>query len=114
MLSSVPWSSRIFGYRSWSLATCTRWASIFSSVIRCIAEVGRMVGDRVVGVPMLGGRLEHALQRGEPVGEVGVRVQVAADLLQRDQVGQLAGERGLDLATVLPQRRLDAGQAERS
>ena len=39
-------------------------------------------------------------------------VQVAADLLERDQLGQLAGLGRLDLAAALAQLGLDVGQAE--
>lgn len=75
-------------------------------------HVGAVVGDRVIGVAALGGRGDHLLQRGEPVGEVGVGVQIAADVLLLDQVGQLAAQPGLDLAAVLAQGGCDPRQAE--
>ena len=71
-----------------------------------------MVGHRVVGVPVFRGRLEHALERREPVGEVRVGMQVALDLPQGDQLGKLAGERRLDLASILTQGRLDERQSQ--
>ena len=72
-----------------------------------------MVGDGVVRVAdASAAAVEHLLQRREPVGEVRVGVQVAPELLQVHEVGQLARERGLDLAAILAQRRRDERQAE--
>ena len=71
-----------------------------------------MVGDRVVLQPAACGGGEHLLQCGHSVGQRRVGVQVAADVLDGHQVGQGAGQRGVDLAPVLAQRRRDPGQAE--
>ena len=40
MLSSVPCRSVIFGYFDWSLESFARWASILSSVMRCMYRFG--------------------------------------------------------------------------
>src|SRR5690606_27753958 len=55
----------------------------------------------------------HLLQGGAAVaGAGGVVVEVAADVLQLDEVGQLSGGRRLDLARVLPERRRDPGKVQ--
>ena len=77
------------------------------------AVAGRVVGDRHVGVAALASRRRHLLQRVAAVGEGGVGVQVAADVAEGDQVGQLAFARRLQLAAPLAQLRLDVGVAER-
>ena len=47
------------------------------------AVAGRVVGDRHVGVAALAARLGHLLERVAAVGEGGVGVQVAADVVER-------------------------------
>ena len=39
-------------------------------------------------------------------------VEVAADVVDRDQLGELAGVARLDLSPALPQLGLDVGEAE--
>ena len=53
------------------------------------AVARRVVGDRHVGVAAGAAGLGHLLERVAAVGEGGVGVQVAADVADRDQVGQL-------------------------
>ena len=76
------------------------------------AVAGRVVGDRHVGVAALAARLGHLLERVAAVGEGRVGVQVAADVLEVDQLGQLAFARRLQLAAPLAQLGLDVGVAE--
>lgn len=76
-------------------------------------QVRGVVGDRVVRVAAGGSGGDHVLQRGQPVGEVGVGVQIAADVLVRQEVGKFAAQPGRDLAAVLAQRRRYPGQPER-
>ncbi len=112
MLSSVPCSSAIVGKRaseSVHLFALREHLLVGHPLHR---QVRRVVGDRVVGVALRSTRFQHAFERREPVGEVRVRMEVALDLREGDHVGQFAGERRLDLATILAQRRLDEGQAE--
>ena len=71
-----------------------------------------MVGDGVVGVAVRGRRVEHRLEGRDAVGEVRVRVEVAAEVGELDHAWQRALERRLDLAAVLPQRRRDPRQAQ--
>ena len=54
------------------------------------AVAGRVVGDRQVGVAALARRRRHLLERVAAVGEGRVAVQVAADVVDRDQLRQLA------------------------
>ena len=58
----------------------------------------RVVGQDLVGVAAPPGRLGHDLDGVRAVRPVGVAVQVAAQVGQGDEVGQAAGQRGLDLA----------------
>ena len=76
------------------------------------AVAGRVVGDRHVGVAALAAGLGHLLERVATVGEGRVGVQVAADVVELDQVRQLAFARRLQLAAALAQLRLDVGVAE--
>ena len=76
------------------------------------AVAGGVVGDRQVGVAALAAGLGHLLERVAAVGERGVGVQVAADVVERDQLRQLALARRLQLAAALAQLRLDVGVAE--
>ena len=71
-----------------------------------------MVGHGVVGVVLGGRRRQHLFEGRDAVGEIGVRVQVAAHLFQRHDLWELAGEGGFDLATIFPQRRFDERQPE--
>ena len=66
-----------------------------------------MVGDREVAIAELPGTGDHLLEAREPVGQVRVRVEVSLELLHREEGQELAGDRGLDLATVLAERGLD-------
>ena len=75
-------------------------------------QVRRVVGHGVVRVAQRRGRVQHLLQRREPVRQVGVGVQVAPEVLELQDLGQLAGQRGLDLTAILPERRLDVRQPE--
>ena len=75
-------------------------------------QVRRVIGDGVVGVAQRRGGLQHLVERGQPVGQVRVRVQVAAEVLELQDLRQLAGDRRLDLAAILPERRLDVRQPE--
>ena len=54
--------------------------------------------------------LEHLLDGLFAVGPGGVHLEVAADVLERDELRQLPGERRLDLTPVLAQLRSDPGQ----
>ena len=76
------------------------------------AVTGRVVGDRHVGVAAVAARLGHLLQRVAAVGESRVRVQVAADVVDRDEVGERAVAGGLQLPPTLAQLGLDVGIAE--
>jgi hypothetical protein len=76
------------------------------------AVAGRVVGDRQVGVAAVAPRLGHLAERVAAVGEGRVRVQVAADVVERDELGQLAFARRLQLARALAQLGLDVGVAE--
>ena len=78
-----------------------------------VAEVVRVVGDRVVLVAARHRALEHLLERALAVGRpVRVRVQVAADVAQLDELRQLAAPRRLQLARVLAQLGRDRLVAE--
>src|SRR5579862_109937 len=71
-----------------------------------VAEVVRVVGDRVVLVAARDRRLEHLRERVLAVGRpVRVRVEVATDVLHLDELRQLTRPRRLELAGVLPQLR---------
>jgi len=56
-------------------------------------QVRRVVGDRVIGIAPVSRGGHHLLQRGHPVGEAGVGVQVTADIGFGDQVRELAAQR---------------------
>ena len=72
-----------------------------------------MVGDRVVLVSARDRTLEHLLERALAVGRpVRVRVQVAADVAQLDELRKLASPGSLQLAGVLAQLRRDRLVAE--
>ena len=73
---------------------------------------GGVVGDREVGVAALPRGLRHLLERVAAVRERRVAVEVAADVVDGDQLGELAGVAGLDLAPALAQLGLDVGEAE--
>ena len=73
---------------------------------------GRVVGDRHVGVAAVAAGLGHLLERVAAVRERRVGVEVAADVADRDEVGELALAGGLQLAAALAQLRLDVGVAE--
>ena len=71
-------------------------------------EVRRVIGDRVVPIPPCPGGRDHSRQRDDAVGEVGVRVQVtaqvfrpnewvAAPALPRSRRRQLGGEHGVNV-----------------
>ena len=76
------------------------------------AVAGRVVGDREVGVAAGPRGLRHLLERVVAVGDRRVAVEVAPDVLQRDQLRQRARRRGCDLAVGLAQLGLDVGEAE--
>ena len=71
-----------------------------------------VVGQHLVGVAAAARGLGHDLDAVRAVGPVGVAVQVAAQVVERDEARQRAGEGRLDLAAVLAQLRLDERQAE--
>ena len=71
-----------------------------------------VIGDRDIGVAMFLCSACHLGQRGVAVARVGVDMQVAADVGECYQMWQPSLARGLDLAVVLAQFRLDIGQAE--
>ena len=75
-------------------------------------EQRRVVGDREVGVAARLGGGDHVVQGGDTVSEVGVGVQVAADVGQLDEVRKVPRQCGLDLAGVLSDRRGDPGEVE--
>src|SRR5437763_3737980 len=78
-----------------------------------LAEVVRVVSDRVVLVSARDRTLEHLLERALAVGRpVRVRVQVAADVAQLDELRKLASPGSLQLAGVLAQLRRDRLVAE--
>ncbi len=61
----------------------------------------RVVADGVVRVPARAGRRDHRLERVLAVGPRRVRVQVAAEVAELDELRQLAAPRRLQLAGVL-------------
>ena len=67
------------------------------------AHAGGVVGDRQVGVAELHRCLDHLHDGGLAVGGVAVGVQVAANVSERHQLGQLAVAGGFELAAVLAQ-----------
>ena len=71
-----------------------------------------MVGDRHVVVAELPRGARHLLDAGVAVGERRVHVQVAADVVQLDQLREPALARGLELAAVLAQLGRDVLHAE--
>ncbi len=71
---------------------------------------GGVVGDGEVVVAPFAGRGPHLLDRVVTVGGVGVAVEVAADVLQRDELRQRAVPSRLQLAPVLAQLGLDVGE----
>ena len=62
-----------------------------------------MVGNRDVVIPPPGGGLGDLVNGAVAVGIVGVDVQVTADIVEGDQVGQGVRAGGLDLAAVFPE-----------
>ncbi len=92
-------------------------------LVPLLAELRRQAADhrhplRVVGhgdvlQPSLLGRLGHLLDRGHAVGPGAVGVQVAADVAQLDQLGELAGRGPLELAAGLAQLGREPGQVQR-
>ena len=78
-----------------------------------LAQVVRVVGDGVVLVAARDRGAHHLLERVLAVGRpVRVRVQVAAEVAQLDELRQLAVARRLELAAVLAQLRRDEVVAE--
>src|SRR5579859_4329501 len=78
-----------------------------------LAQVVRVVGDGVVLVAARNRAFEHLLERALAVGRpVRVRVEVAADVAQLDELRQLTLPRRLELARVLTQLRRDRLVAE--
>ena len=76
------------------------------------AQPLRVIADRVVLVALLDGACDHRLQRVLAVGPGRVRVQVAADVRELDELRQLPLARRLELAAVLAQLRRDPVVAE--
>ena len=74
----------------------------------------RVVGDGDVLQPALLGGGGHLLDRGRAVGPRAVHVQVAADVAQLDQLGQLAGVGPIELAPGLAQLGRETGQVQRA
>ncbi len=68
-------------------------------------QVRRVVGDGVVLVSAPPRRVGHRLERGHPVGEVGVRVQVPSQVIDPNEPGYLPPRRRLDLPAVLAHGR---------
>ncbi len=78
-----------------------------------VAQVVRMVGDRVVRIATYGRRLDHLLERVLAVGRpVRVRVQVAAHVADLDELRQLAAPCRLELARRLTELGRDRRVAE--
>ena len=75
-------------------------------------QVRRVVGDGVVGVGKAAGCRDHLLERGEAVRQVRMRVKVAPDLLQMEQVRKLAAKSGFDLSAILAKRWRNPRQAQ--
>ena len=73
---------------------------------------GGVVGDRQVGVAASSRGLGHLRQRVSPVGKRGVGVEIALQVVDPDQVGELAARGRGDLATALAKLRLDVGEAD--
>ena len=73
---------------------------------------GRVVGYRDVLVAALERRQGHLLDGGVTVGESGVHVKVAADVLELDQLGEAAVACRRELAAVLAQLGRDPLHAE--
>ena len=72
----------------------------------------RVVRDAEELVAQLFGGLGHLLDGGDAVGGVGVGVEIAADVLEPDELRQRVLLRGFDLAAVLPQQGVHEIQAQ--
>jgi hypothetical protein len=75
-------------------------------------QVRRVVGDGVVLVSAPPRRVGHRLERGHPVGEVGVRVQVPSQVIDPNEPGYPPLRRQLDLPVVLAHGRGHPRQPE--
>lgn len=71
-----------------------------------------MIGDRHVFIATRLGRLRHLSQAALAVRGLGMDVEVAPDVLERDEVRQFAGNRRLDFAPVFAKLGLDVRQLD--
>ena len=71
-----------------------------------------MVGDGDVFVPQLARRKGHVFDAVAAVGVLAVHVQVAANVVLGDELGQAPCHGRLDLAPVFPQFGRDPGQID--
>src|SRR5262249_30174237 len=71
-----------------------------------------VIGDRRVFVARVGDSREHLFERGPTVGLIGVELDQAAQIVLFDQSRELATLGSLDLASSLPQLRLDVGERQ--
>ena len=71
-----------------------------------------MVGDRDVLVAQAAGRFDHFCERGFSVARVGVHLQIAADVVERDQRREFVRFRERDFAAILAQLGRDPVEAE--
>ncbi len=91
----------------------SRWASSWDAAGPAEPEALAVVGDGQEAVAAGPGGVHHHLQGGGAVGrQVGVAVEVAADVGHGDQGRELAAAGGVDLAAVLAQHRRHPGHAE--
>ena len=72
-----------------------------------------MIGDRDVRVAELARGLDHLGQRRLAVAGVGMHLQVATDLLERHELGQLVRLRERDFTAVFAHLRWNPVEAER-
>ena len=72
-----------------------------------------MVGHRDVRVALVARAADHRGEGVAPIGPVRVRMEIALQVLDRDQDGQRVRERGVDLAVILAELGRDPIHAER-
>ncbi len=92
--------------------------ALFRQLLRIEAvrdgEAARVFGDREILQSQRLGRQRHVAQAVVAVAGPGVRMQVALQVGQFDQLGQASGARRLDLAAVFAQFGRNVGQADRA
>src|SRR4030095_3211417 len=104
MLSSAPWSRAMSPRRASRARIRPRWARSWSRLAPPRPRRSPRSGVERDREPPGPGGAAHGPRGGGAVGrQVGVAVEVAGDVLQGDQVRQLAAAGGVDLAAVLAQ-----------